>query len=59
MIKKGNDPNNMSLKYSEFEWETNESTQIFKMFLLANVHVYDYDGVSVPQVFQTLFDFKK
>jgi len=51
MIKKGID-GNMSLKYSEFNWETDEKTEILKMFLLANIHVYDYDGeVSVPQVF--------
>ena len=61
MVKKGNDDNwNMSLKYSEFNWETNSQTQILKMFFLANIHVYDYDNeVSVPPVFQTLFDFNK
>jgi hypothetical protein len=43
MTKKGNDSTNMSLKYTAFDWETSESTKILKMFLLANVHVYDYD----------------
>ena len=58
MTKKGKNSRYLSLKNLEIDWETNESTQIQKMFLLANIHVYDYDEeVSVPEVFQTLFKF--
>lgn len=55
---KGDSKKNLGVKYTTLDWGEDASTQLHKMFLLANLHVYDYESErSVNDVFTTLFDF--